>query len=296
MHAATQPAYLRRRRITGFLFFLPALLYLALFLLVPIVTAAWISLTHYNLLAAPRFVGLRNYFYIFNDPSFWGSLWVTAKYLFYRIVILFIISFAMALVINRRVALYGAFQTVYFLPYVFPLAVTAVMWKLFYRPFGLVEQITNLFGIAPQNFLASENTALGAITATTIWSASGYYAVIVLAGLQTISGDVIEASVIDGAGMARRFISIVLPQLRPTMFYMIVISIINTIQGYPPFLIMTDGGPGSATLVIGLVIYQKGFVSLEMGTASAMTVVLVFIILIVTLAQRKLLKTDEEQE
>jgi len=294
MRTTVMPAYLRRRSLTGFLFLLPALVYMLTFLLLPIATAVYISFTRYSLLSSPRFVGLRNYAYLLSDPSFWGSLWTTAKYLFFRIVILFVLSFTMAIIINRRVLLHGAFQTLYFLPYVFPLAVTSVMWKLFYLPFGLVEQITNLFRLAPQNFLASEHTALGAVTATTVWSAAGYYAVIVLAGLQTVPQEVIEASVIDGAGAMRRFLSIVLPQMRPTVFYLIVISIVNTIQGYPPFLIMTDGGPGMATLVIGLVIYQKGFVTFEMGLASAVTVVVLLLILSVTLLQQRMLRSDGE--
>ena len=195
-------------------------------------------------------------------------------------------------VINQRIAFSGFFTGVYFIPYVFPIAVVAVVWKLLYRPFGLIEQLTLPLGIGPISWLTAGDWALTAITISTVWSAVGYYAIIVLAGLQTIPKDVLEASVIDGAGAFRRFLHVVLPLLKPTLFYMVVVGVINSIRGFPPFLVMTGGGPGEATRVVGLIIYEFGFARLRMGVASAMSVVVLAIILIFTLVQMRLYRYD----
>ncbi len=292
MSPNTTPAYIRRLRITGFVFFLPALIYLIVFLLGPIVTALIFSFTKYTILSPPKFVGLKNYARIFSMPSFWHSLQVTFIYVFLRITVILILALFMGLVINQSIPFRGFFQSVYFMPYVFPLAVTAVIWRLLYRPFGLIDQLTTWLGIGFISWLSSDQTALIAITITTIWSATGYYSIIILTGLQTIPKEVLEASVIDGAGTFRRFFNVILPLLKPTIFYIIIVGTINSIRGFPPFLIMTGGGPGEATRVIGLLIYEYGFTMLKMGIASSMSVVLLAIILAFTLIQRRLYRYE----
>ena len=292
MPTHTSPAYMRRLRVTGFIFFLPALIYLIIFLLGPIVTAIIFSLTKYTILSPPKFIGLRNYARIFSMPSFWHSLRVTLTYVVIRLSAILVLALFMGLVINQSIPFRGFFQSVYFIPYVFPLAVTAVIWRLLYRPFGLIDQFTTWLGIGYISWLSSDQTALIAITITTVWSAAGYYSIIVLTGLQTIPKDVLEAAVIDGAGTFRKFFSIILPLLKPTIFYIIIVGTINSIRGFPPFLIMTGGGPGEATRVIGLMIFEYGFTMLKMGIASAMSVVLLAIILVFTLIQRRLYRYE----
>lgn len=286
------PGYIRRLRITGFLFFLPALIYLIIFLAGPIVSAIVLSFTKYTLLSAPELVGFKNYLRILSMPSFWNSLRVTGLYVVIRLSSILVLAFFMAMVINRRIPFRGFFQAVYFIPYVLPLAVTSVIWRLFYRPFGFIEQLTAPLGIGYIPWLTSDQTALLGITITTVWAACGYYSIIILAGLQTIPKDILEAAVIDGAGEMRRFRSIVLPLLKPTFFYIVVVGTINSIRGFPPFLIMTGGGPGEATRVVGLMIYEYGFTMLKMGLASAMSVVLLAIILTFTLIQRRLYRYE----
>jgi multiple sugar transport system permease protein len=282
------PVYIRRIKTIGFIFFLPALIYMVIFLLGPIITAIFISFTKYTILSPPRFVGFKNYARIFTMPSFWHSLRVTLSYIFVRLAVILVLAFFMGLVINQSIPFRGFYQAIYFMPYVFPLAVTAVIWRLFYRPFGLIEQLTSLVGIGYIPWLTSDQTALVAITITTVWSAAGYYSIVILAGLQTIPKEVLEAAVIDGAGNLRRLFSIIFPLLKPTLFYIVIVGTINSIRGFPPFLIMTGGGPGEATRVIGLMIYEYGFTMLKMGIASAMSVVLLAIILTFTMIQRRL--------
>ena len=290
--APRSPEYIRRLRTTGLLFFAPALVLLAAFLIAPIFVAVFVSFTKYTILSPPSFVGLANYARVFTMPSFANSLQVTAIYVFARVAVLIAFALFIGTVINQRISLSGFFTGVYFIPYVLPIAVVSVVWKLLYRPFGLIEQLTLPLGIGPISWLTTGDYALTAITISTVWSAVGYYAIIVLAGLQTIPKDVLEASVIDGASVFRRFRHVVLPLLKPTLFYMVVVGVINSIRGFPPFLVMTGGGPGEATRVVGLIIYEFGFARLRMGVASAMSVVVLAIILIFTLVQMRFYRYD----
>lgn len=290
--APRSPEYIRRLRTTGLLFFAPALVLLAAFLIAPIFVAVFVSFTKYTILSPPSFVGLANYARVFTMPSFANSLQVTAIYVFARVAVLIAFALFIGTVINQRISLSGFFTGVYFIPYVLPIAVVSVVWKLLYRPFGLIEQLTLPLGIGPISWLTTGDYALTAITISTVWSAVGYYAIIVLAGLQTIPKDVLEASVIDGASVFRRFLHVVLPLLKPTLFYMVVVGVINSIRGFPPFLVMTGGGPGEATRVVGLIIYEFGFARLRMGVASAMSVVVLAIILIFTLVQMRFYRYD----
>ena len=239
------------------------------------------------------FIGLENYLRLFAHSSFWSSLRVTVIYVAARVTILIALGLLMSLVLNQQIPGGTLFQSIYFIPYVFPLAVTSIVWKLIFRPFGLVEQVTSLFGLGKISWLTSGPEALAAVTITTVWSAVGYYSVLFLAGLQSIPVDTLEAAVIDGASGRIRFTKIILPLLRPTMFYVTVVAVVNTLRGFPPFLLMTRGGPGEATKVLGLMIYEQGFAFLQMGYASALSVVMLVLVMAFTVVQRRLQKYEE---
>ena len=284
------PGYVLRLHFAGVLFLLPTLLFAVVFLIGPIAVAVIYSFTKFSMLSAPEFNGGANYLAIARMPAFWESLYVTGKYIFLRLAVIFVIAFFMAHIVQTRILGAGVFQSVYFLPYVFPLAVTSVVWKIFFQARGLMESLTDLLGIAPISWLTDGDWALVAILITTVWSGVGYYSIILLAGLQTIPKSVWEASVVDGLTAPQRFIYVTLPMLRPTLFYLLVVGTVNTIQGFDPFLVMTDGGPGNATEVIGLLIFKQGVVNFRMGLASAMSVVVLLIIFALTLAQHRLLR------
>ena len=285
------PRYIFRQNLAGFLFVLPVILFSLVFLVGPIFVAVFLSFTKYNILSPPKFIGLSNYVRLIEMDTFWSSLWVTAKYVSFRLLAIFILAYLMAIIAQNLKKGGGFFQTVYFMPYVFPLAVTSIAWKIFYRPRGLVESLTDVFGIAPISWLSNETWALIAVVIVTVWSGVGYYAIIMLSGLQTIPQSVNEAASIDGANAWQRFIHITLPMLKPILFYLLVIGTVNSIQGFDPFLVMTQGGPGGATEVIGLLIYKSGMEFLKMGLASAMSVILLVIILIITLVYRYFLRS-----
>ncbi len=282
------PAYIRQRRVAGFLFFFPALVFLVVFLVGPMLTAVFFSFTRYTILRPPTFQGFRNYQYIFTLPTFWNSLKVTFIYVAGRVIIVLALGLFIALVLNQKIPLYGLFQSVYFLPYVFPLAVTSIVWRYIFRPFSLMEQLTSIFGLPPIPWLSDGRYALLAVTISTIWSGVGYYSILLLAGLQTIPKDTLEAAVIDGAGWWQRLLRIILPLLKPTLFYVIVVATIGSIQGFAAFLVLTGGGPGDATRVLGLLMYEYGFGHLQMGVAAAMSIVLFAIVLGFTLIQNRI--------
>lgn len=283
--------YDSKQSFIGFLFFLPALIFIIVFLIGPIAVALAISFTKFRIISPPEYVGLKNYITIFKMPAFWDSLLVTGKYVFIRLSIILVLAYFMAQAVNMKIKGSGFFQSLYFLPYVFPLAVTSVVWKIFFQPRGLIENLTDLIGIEPVVWLADSSNALFAVLIVTVWSGVGYYAIIMLAGLQTISKEVNEAALVDGLNARQRFIYITFPLLKPTIFYLLVIGVVNSIQGFDPFLVMTDGGPGRATNVIGLLIYKQGVVALKMGVASAMSVIMLLFIFAITLIQQRFLRT-----
>jgi len=287
MLMAKVPKYIARKKSMGVLFFIPALILLLIFLIGPMIVAVGFSFTKYTVLDPPRFVRFANFSRLFSLPTFWESLRVTLIYVFVRVVVILFLAMLLSLVLNQKFPFRGFFQTMSFLPYVFPLAVTSVVWKVIYRPFGLMEQLTSLIGVGPIPWLSSGEYALIAVTISTIWSGVGYYAVIFLAGLQTIPKDILEAAVIDGAGNVQRFSKVILPLLKPTMFYITVVAVIGTLQQFPPFLIMTGGGPGQATRVLGLFIYEYAFVHLNMGFACTASLVMFVLVMSFTLIQRR---------
>ena len=218
--AVRPPGYVLRLHFAGVLFLLPTLLFAIVFLIGPIAVAGVVSFTKYSILSAPQFNGGANYLAIAKMPAFWESLYVTGKYIFLRLALIFAIAFFMAHIVQTRILGAGVFQSIYFLPYVFPLAVTSVVWKIFFQARGLMESLKDLLGIEPISWMTDGDWALVAILVTTVWSGVGYYSIILLAGLQTIPKSVWEASVVDGLTAPQRFIDVTLPMLRPTLFYM----------------------------------------------------------------------------
>ncbi len=280
--------YIKKRRIAGVLFFMPTLLHISIFLVIPICTALVLSFTKYTILSPPVFIGLNNFLKLFSNWNFWNSLRISLIYVIARVSGILCIGFFISFVLNKKFFGRGAFHIISFVPFVIPLVVTSVIWKAIYRPFGLMEQILGLVGFGAIPWLSSSEYALTAVTITTIWSGVGYYTVLILAGLQTISTDVLEAAVIDGAVAWRRFLYVILPLMKPTLFYVTVVAVVGTLQQFPPFLIMTGGGPGQATRVLSLMTYQYAFVYLRMGYASALSLIMFIIMIIFTLIQSRI--------
>jgi multiple sugar transport system permease protein len=286
--------YRRRLALTGVAFVLPALLYFTVFAFYPMANAFYLSLHNYDLLSPPRWIGLQNYQFLFNNAAFLNSLRTTAVYAFGVSVPIWVLSMALALLLNQNIRFRTFFRTVFFAPIIMPLVVLAVIWTLLYHPFGPINTVILapiLNGSIP--WLNSSQHALLAVVILAVWRATGYYAVIFLAGLQNIPNEYYEAARLDGAGSWALFRFITWPLLRPTTLFVVVVSIINALRHFDVIWIMTGGGPGDATRVLSVLIYETGWVFLRMGRAAAMSVVLFSLALIFTVIQLRLFRSND---
>lgn len=276
----------------GYLFILPNFLSFCVFMVFPIIFSFCMSFTDWDLLSAPKWVGLKNYVTMFTrDKLFLQSLGNTLMYSLYTIPIGLACSLGLAVLLNsKRIRGVNFFRSIFFLPHVCMLAGVALVWKWFYNAdFGVLNYFLNLVGIPSQKWLSNRNLALPSIAIMSIWKSAGYNMVIILAGLQGIPGYLYEAASLDGATGFRQFRSITLPLLMPTLFYILITSTISSFQVFDAVMVMTKGGPANATMVYNFYLYQNAFTYFKMGYASAMGYVLFMLIFAVTLIQMKVM-------
>ncbi len=278
----------RRQSLVGIAFVLPAVAFFVLFNFYPMAYALYLSFTSWDLLTPPRWIGLGNYIALFSDPNFLSSLAITLRYTVEAAVPLVLLSLGLALLLNQRIRLRGVYQVVYFVPVVMPAVVSAIIWGLLYQPSGPVNNLLGLFAVGPLPWLASADYALHGIVIVSIWAAFGYDTLILLAGLQSIPPEYGEAAAIDGASRWRVVRDITLPLLAPRLLFVTATSVAALLTSFVLPYVMTNGGPGTATRVLPLLIYQTGFEFLRAGQASAMAFILLLITLIFTAFQFRL--------
>ncbi|MGH2614696.1 MAG: carbohydrate ABC transporter permease [Thermomicrobiales bacterium] len=281
--------HLQKRNLWGVAFALPAIFLFALFSIYPIARTFYLSFFDYSVVDPPVPAGLDNYRQILGDPRFHASLFNSFRYVLFTYVPVWGLALLLALALNTRIKARAIFRTIYFVPVVMSWVVVSVIWKLIFHRNGLLNVLAlGPLGIPPQNWLTDQNIAALAITIMSVWKEVGFFMVIFLAGLQAISPDYIEAAKVDGSNVWQVFRFITLPLLQPTILFATVIGLITGLQVFIPQFVMTNGGPVNATLVVTLDIYETAFVFLKMGKAAAMSVVLFFIIAIITLIQFRL--------
>jgi multiple sugar transport system permease protein len=270
-----------------------------LFLLVfvyPIFSALYISFTNMELLSKSHaFVLLQNYSNLLNDPvfrkSFWNTLYFVSIYLALTIVLG--LSFATYISSLKNKGAETGFKLVLFLPVIIVTVASCLIWKWMYNPsFGIINYLLSFLGIPPVKFLASPGTVMPSIIAMTIWKWLGINVVYFLAGLQAIPEQLYEASRIDGGTPWFTFRKITLPLLVPTLEYVSVTTIIGGMQVFAEVFMMTYGGPGIASRVLALHVYEVGFRFLRIGEASAVAFVLFLFILLITFFQFRVFKKE----
>ena len=286
----------RRRRketLTGLLFVAPALVGFLVFYLLPTLRAIQISLTDWNLMRAPKFVGLANYAKLLGDENFWHSAWVTLAYVLYNIPIQTALGLLLA-VISDRLARAVSLRAVIIAPYLISNVVAALVWLMMLDPIlGLVNGFLEIVGIGRQGFLASPDQAMVSVAAISTWRHTGLTALLFYAGLQAIPRHLYEAARLEGAGEWTMFRRITLPLLRPVLAFVLVTSLIGSFQVFDVIAVATAGGPSNSTRVILWYIYENAFKFNKMGYASAISVVLFVTLILVTLLQMRLLKADQ---
>lgn len=279
-------AVVRRNRRTAYLFLLPNIIGFAIFTLVPVVWSIYLGFTKWNGVTTPKFVGLKNYFDIFSSSDFIIALKNTVIYTVGTVPVIIVLALIIAFVLERDVKGATAVRAAFFFPHISSIVAISCVWQLIYAKNGLINGFLRSIGIAnPPAWLSSATWALPAVMIMIIWKGIGYYMIIYLAGLRGVDGALYEAATIDGCNAVQRFWHITIPSLRPVTFYITTICIINSFQVFTPVYIMTQGGPGRATTVMVLQIYNDAFKNYEFGRASAEAMILFLAILVVTLVQ-----------
>lgn len=273
---------------------LPVLFY-AVIRFYPTFQAFYLSFTNWDLLRPPKLIGFANYIKLYKDPQFWKVFKNTFAYLIIGMPISLLLSFVIAFYLDRVRFLHGFIRALYFLPYLTTAAAMAWVWRWFYQPapIGVINDVLGLFGIAQQPFLRSVDQALPSIMVTAIWAGLGFQIIIFMAGLRAIPTTYYEAARIDGLGEWAILRKITLPLLKPTTVFLVVLSSIGFLRIFDQVYNMTTndpGGPLGSTKPLVLMIYQTAFSSYAMGYAAAQTVVLFFILLVISLLQLWILR------
>lgn len=291
---------------TAIVVLLVAAAFFALMRLYPIFDALVLSLQH-KVGAQQYWVGLENFRTLFKDPIFLKSVLNSFRYTVMAMPGVVAVGLTLALLVNsvKNTLWRGAFTTSFFLAYVVPLVAVAVMWRYMYLPsrMGLFNALLGLIGLGPVRWLDSPKTALLSLAIVRVWKYSGYAMVLFLAGLQAIPDTFYEAAMIDGASRWQRFRHITLPLLAPTTLFVMMVSILSAFMMFTEVYVMTGGqvsgadvrgGPQYSTTTMVFNIYTTAFEHFKMGYASAMTVILLILMVIVSVIQFKYLRPTWE--
>lgn len=280
---------------TAYLMLIPALIILGIFVFYPIVSAGYLSLTSWDGFNPEKpFVGLSNYIRLAEDKEFWNSLLVTVIYAFGVSVLSVISGLFFALLLDAPLRGRGIYRTIYFLPVVTSSVAIAIVWKYMLDYSGLINTWLGKIGITGPDWLQNRWLALLALTLLTVWKNLGFNIVLYLTALQSLPKAVFEASEIDGANKLKQVRFIVVPLLRPMTFFVIVQALINSFQAFDLVYVFTEGGPRGGTDVLGMMMYRQAFRLGDFGYGTAISLVTLVLVLLVTLVQWKLKGSDEK--
>lgn len=271
----------------GFLFILPALVGTFLFIIIPIFCSFGLSFTEWDLLNEIHFVGLSNYKSVFTEPEFLQILINTVVYAVSTTVFAVLIPLFIASIINNKIKGSELFKTIYFLPFITPAVVIAIVWAWIFDPnIGLVNTLFHTH----YTWLFSTKLAMPILIFVSVWKLIGYNVVLFLTGFSTIDKSVYEASKIDGATAYQTFFDITVPLLKPTICFVTTVTAISSFQIFDLIYVMTQGGPNDSTNVIVYSIYKYAFEYFDIGKSCALAYILFAIIFILVIFQKKFAK------
>lgn len=274
---------------------LPSLLILALFVVLPILQAAWMGLHDWQLVDDQhKFIGLANFRELFEDERFWNALRNTLLYTLGVVPGQVLLALLFALILNEKLRGRTLFRAIFFLPVLVSFAVEAIIWRFLLDPdIGFIAYYASLIHLPPIAWLRSTTWALPTVILVSIWRWFGFNLVILLAGLQGIPEVYYEAAKVDGANERQRFWQITLPMLRPALLFTMVNAVIAALQAFDQIYVLTRGGPLFSTETIVAYVYHQGLENYDMGYASAAAMVLFGVIFVLTLAQLRVLRYQE---
>jgi multiple sugar transport system permease protein len=286
-----------RKNWSAYLFLMPGLIHFLIFTLFAVGFAFYISFHEWNIIRPEKpFVGLDNYMRLIGDKRFHRAVFNTFTFMV-GVPLNLSCALAVALLLNTKIRGQALFRTMFYIPVVTPLVVSAIIWKWVYQgDYGLLNYYLLEWGIIEDKifWLADPNWALPALIIMGIWTGTGSPMVIYLAGLQSIPEEMYDAAKVDGANAWQRLLYITIPLLRPTTFFLVITGVIYTFQIFTEIYVMTSGGPLNRTSTIGYYLYTNAFRELDMGYATAMAFVLFALIFVFTLIQWKYTRGDVE--
>ncbi|WP_374653629.1 carbohydrate ABC transporter permease [Dongia sp.] len=272
----------RRDRRFGYAMASPSLIVLFLIILFPVLSALFTSLHEYTLIAPnfDVFTGLTNFKLALADAEFRHSAWLTSRFVIGVVVLEFIIGFAVALMLNKVERLKPVYYAILLCPLLMNPVIVGLIWRMFLHPnLGIVNYLLGTIGISPVNWLGDTKVAIWTVILVDIWHQVSFMIVLLLAGLSSLPKEPYEAARVDGANAFQCFIHITLPMMRTVIVVTLLIRLIFAVKTYDLIYIMTRGGPGTATDFVSYFIYRTAFVSLNIGEASAMSIILLTAIL-----------------
>lgn len=281
---------------TGFLFILPSFLGFLFILIFPFISGFWLSLTDWAFFNEPEFVGLDNYIGFFKSAENLHALKTTILYALLSIPLLMSVSVLVAVLLNNKIQGVNVYRTIYFFPYLTSGVVVSIIFSnLFHPTRGPVNQFLDAIGILDlPGWHTDPNMALLTVVLVSVWKSFGYYTLIYLAGLQSIPNQLYEAARVEGASPWTTFKDITLPMLRPVTTFVFTLVVLQAFREFELIFIMTEGGPGRATMVLMMRIFQQSFINMEPGKASAGAYILLMLIMSIIVFRNRMDKKNSE--
>ena len=269
------------------LFVLPALIPLFIFWIYPILRSVWLSFTDWDFMTPDyNFIWFKNYTSLLKDSRFYETLWNTLVFTAGTLFPTIIGGLGLALLLRRNFKGSGVFKFVLFSPWITPTVAISIVWTWIFREDGgLANQVLGLFGLPALKWISSSDTAMLSVIIVTVWKSLGYAMIFYLSALEKVPEELYEASALDGAKPWRQFLDMTLPGISPTTFFLMIITMVNSLQAYDQIQILTQGGPSGSTRTLLYMYYQLGFQEFKMGQATATAVIMIIITVILSLAQ-----------
>jgi ABC-type sugar transport system permease subunit len=275
------------RLLTPYIFVFPAMLFLFIFVLLPLIMTFVLSLTDWNLISIDfNWVALDNYRKMLGDRDFWKVVRNTLVFGFFSVGFTIGAALLLAVLLDKKMKGIRFFRSLIFLPYITPMVAVSTVWIWMYdQHFGLINWFTGLLGVPQIPWLTKPGWAMAAIIIAKVWKVVGYYTILLIAGMQNIPEDLNEAARIDGAGEKQIFLKITLPLLSPYILFIMIVAILASFQDFDMVFTMTHGGPADSTNMLIYYLYQFGFQFFEVGYASSVSVFLFIVLFLITWLQ-----------
>lgn len=278
-------------RVFPYAMVLPNLLIFTLFIIVPVVYGFGISFTNWKGIGSAEFVGFANYVKLFHDVKFWQAMWRTLVYSVLCLPFVLIIPLYLANMVIKEIRARGVFRAIFYWPSMLSFIVVGISFRfLFSDTTGVINFLIEQMGFGKVSFLTNNIGAMAILILATIWSRTGFLMVVYMSGLQSIPQSYYEAAEVDGAKPLQKFLKITLPLLKPTMFLVVILTLIDLFKSYGLVIQLTKGGPGTATTFAVQYIFQQAFDKLNLGYASALSIILMLILATFTVVQFRLNK------